>query len=632
MVHPTARDALPDRPATVSARGRALLTVAGLGAVCVLSGAAGSRVPAVDRPGEPEASRAAGRAHLAVSDMDTVSDPERVLEEAKDRQRAFERHRRRRLPYGGGVAPHRCDEIVGRYCLWHEDGSGEERDPPAEPESVRRERARLLDHLGRAVEAVPGSEWLVGQRVRYLLEAGRLDEALEAAGGCRAAGWWCRALRGRVLHAKGRFVEADRTFGDALRAMGERRRRRWTNLSVLLEGDAGDRWDDLGPEGRRRMARRLWRLADPLYLVRGNDRRTEHLARVVAVRTREDGATPFGRFWTDGLGELTLRYGLPAEYRREPPSPSRLDPEPAVIARHPPHALSFLPAPEAVLRPGRADEDDWRPDAERPHASYAAPYADTVRRLPHRIAVFPRGDTSVVVASYRSGWGEGDAGPEGAGREALLRLVPTTALDTPYLRLPASDDRRTGADRGGLAVRVPSRPHLVAVELLHREAEVAERARYALRLPRRPEGVPGLSDLLLLEPGAPVEGSLEDVLPGVRGPGPLRPGARLGLYWELYGPRLLLDDVEVSVALAEEEGGLIERLAGVVGLAGEEAVALEWPDAAGRPGRVHPRGLRLRLPDRLSEGEYLLEVSVRVPGYDPMTVRRRLEVRKGPGE
>jgi hypothetical protein len=583
-------------------------------------------VPALAAAGGLAAAAPAGGAgHApAARGVDTVPGADRVLEEAEDRQRGFERHRRRRLPYAGGSASARCDEIVGRYCLWHEDGDDIEL--AEEPRSVGRERDRLLEHLAGALDSVPGSAWLVGQRVRYLLEAGREDDALRAAARCRASDGWCRALAGRVLHEAGRFGEALEAFRAAGRAMDGGRRREWRDLSVLLEGDAADRWEESGPAERRRLARRTWRLSDPLHLVPGNDRRTEHLSRVVDVRLRRDAATPFGRTWTDGLEELTLRYGLPVEYRREPPSPSRIDPGPIVVGRHPPDALSFLPAPEAILRPGRAGEDAWELDARRPHASYAPPYADTVRRLRHELAVFPRGDTAVVVAAYRSEPARGDG-----AAEALLRMVPVAALDSPSTAGAASEDRREGALAGGLAVRVPPGPHLVSVEVLQRRAAVADRSRYGLRLSRRPEGVPGLSDLLLLEPGAPSDAPLEEVLPSVRGPGPVRPGGAVGVYWELYGPRLLLRDVEVSVALVEEDGGLVERIAGAVGLGDGEGVALEWRDAAARPGRVHPRGVRLRLPDDLSEGDYRVRVSVRLRGYDEMTAERRLEVRRADG-
>lgn len=574
-------------------------------------------------PGEPTAVLQAGPG-------DTVADAEEIVEEARSRQRAFERLRRLRLPYGGGPSAGRCDEVVGRYCLWHEDGGGDP-EPPEEPESVKEGRRELLSHLEAALRSAPGSGWLLGQRVRYLLEAGRAAAALEEVEPrrCGAATWWCRALEGRVLHEQGRYVEAGSAFDRALAAMDAGRRRRWTDVGVLLEGEAADRWEASDPVARRRLAARLWRLADPLHLVPGNDRRTEHLARRAMARIRRDAATPFDRYWSDGLEELLLRYGLPVSYRREPPRPGRSAVDPVVTGRHPPGALAYLPGEAALLRPGRAGPEGWDLDADRPRATYAPAYADTVRRLPHRLTVFGRGDSSVVVAAYRASAGDGRA-DDGRPPEALLRLQPVTGPDAPAGSAAGGGERRGRGARGGLAVTVPSRPHVASVEVLHRDTAVAERARYGLRLSRRPEGVPGLSGLLLLEGGEPVPGTLSEAVPRALPPGPVRPGRRLGLYWEMYGPRSLLEDVEVSVGLAEADGSWLERLVGAVGLGepGGEGVGLEWRDAAGRPGRVHPRGVRLRLPDDLPAGDYRLEVAVRVPGHEVMTSGHEIDVRE----
>lgn len=554
---------------------------------------------------------------------DTVSDPTEVMDAARDRQRAFERHRRRRLPFAGGRGGGDCDEIVGRYCLWHEDGD-EDYEPPEEPESVTRERARLLEHLARALERVPGSDWLVGQRVRYLLEAGRRDEALrQGTSGCAAARWWCRALEGMVLHERGEFAASGRAFEGALAAMAPERRRRWTDLSDLLEDDARDRWESADSAAREALSRRLWHLSDPLYLVPGNDRRTEDLARRVQVLMREDAATPFDAYWDAGLGELTIRYDVPYAFGREPPRPGRLATETTVVGRHHPDALHWLPTPEALLDLARAGPDGWELDDPEPRSEHAPSYADTTGRLDHWLTVLPRGDTTLVVAAYRSTVPRGSEDP---AEEALLRLVPAAALDTTTGELPAADDRWTGGPRRGLAVRVPSAPHLVALELLRRDARVAERARYGLPLERRPEALPGLSDLLVLEPGDSVPPTLEAALPRARGPAPVAPGDRLGLYWEMYGPRRLMADVEVSLTLAEGDGDVLDDLAGALGLGDGDVVALGWKDRAGETGRVHPRAVQLRLPKELSEGGYRLQLSVRVPGHEVMTTVRDLRV------
>jgi hypothetical protein len=553
--------------------------------------------------------------------LQDAPDPEEVVDEAKGRQRAFELHRRRRLPYAGGRSGDRCDEIVGRYCLWHEDGRDRDREPPEESESVARARDELLEHLAAALRRVPDSDWLVGQRVRYLLEADRPEEAMkQATEGCRAAGWWCRALEGRVLHERGEFVRSGRAFDAAVAAMEPDRRRRWTDVRVLLEGDARDRWEEADEAGREALARRLWHLADPLWLVGGNDRRTEHLARWVQVRMREEAATPFGSHWNPGLRELTVRYGVPYAFGREPPRPGRLETRPMVVGRHHPDALRWLPSPDALLAPARAGLEGWELDDPEPRSEHATPYADTTGRLDHWLAVFPRGDSTVIVATWRP------SAPGSNEGEALLRAVPVAALDTAAGELPAADDRWSGGARRGLAVRVPSRPHLTSLELLRRDARRAERARRGLPLERRPEALPGLSDLLVLEAGDSVPSTLEAALPRARPPGTVRPGARLGLYWEIYGPRRLMEEVEVSLTLAERGGGILRRLGRALGLGDGQAVALGWRERADGPGRVHPRGVHLRLPEELSDGDYRLELSVRVPGHETMTAGRDLTV------
>lgn len=579
----------------------------------------------------PPAAPAHGQAADTLADAaENLPDVEDVLDDARDRQRAFERHRRRRLPYASGRSGGRCDEFVGRYCLWHEEGD-EDYERPEEDDSVVRARARLLDHLAHALETVPGSDWLTGQRVRYLLEDGQREDALRAAtDGCGAARWWCRALEGLVLHEREDFAGAGRAFDAALAAMAPERRRRWSDLAVLLEGDAADRWEEAEGRERERLARRLWRLADPLWLVPGNDRRTEHLARRTQVRMREDAATPFGPHWNDALGELTLRYGVPFAFGREPPGPGTVASRPSVVGRHHPDALHWLPSSDALLDPAGLGPDGWQLEDPEPRAEHAPPYADTTARLEHWLSVFPRGDSTVVVAAFAAAPDTADRPPDrprdGPRDEALLGLVPAAALDSSAADPPRAEDRGSGGPRRGLAVRVPSRPHVLSLERLRRDARRAERARYGLPLRRRPEALPGLSDLLVLQPADSLPAGLEAALPRARPPRPAEPGDRLALYWELYGPRRLLGGVEVSLRLAEAEGGVVDRLAGALGLRDGQVVALGWRGRVGEAGRVHPRGVQLRLPAELAEGDYRLVLSVLVPGHEEMRAMRRLRV------
>src|SRR5690606_3314557 len=100
---------------------------------------------------------------------------EAALRDARGAQARFERERVARLPIdhdwpGGG-----CDEVVGRICMRAPAGDWY---PPPEDERIVQARETLLAELAAAGEDAPGDPWILGQRVFYLGEAGRWEEAL----------------------------------------------------------------------------------------------------------------------------------------------------------------------------------------------------------------------------------------------------------------------------------------------------------------------------------------------------------------------------------------------------------------------------------------------------------------------
>ena len=154
------------------------------------------------------------------------------------------------------------DERIGRFCLTH-GSSGREWNPPPDPEEIVAARERLLTALGAAADDVPGDGWVAGQRIRYMVEAGRADDAAELARECRAAEWWCSALLGFAQHQAGNALSADSAFAKALAAMPEPEARRWRDISILLEEPALRS----SPASTRRVARpssALLALANPL--------------------------------------------------------------------------------------------------------------------------------------------------------------------------------------------------------------------------------------------------------------------------------------------------------------------------------------------------------------------------------
>lgn len=547
----------------------------------------------------------------------------------REAQRAFAHERRSRFPFAAGGSEERCDERLGRFCLIHEEGAG--RKPRVEDEEVRRRRGRLIERLGSAARRFPGSAWIAGQRVRYLVQAGRSGAAVEAARACRAEGWWCRALEGFALHEAGRPGRADTAFRAALEAMADARRRSWLDLSPVLEEEARDRLAGLSGRARQAWRARLWWLSDPLWSVAGRGRRVGHLARHVRSRLLREAGGPYGVAWGEDLEELIVRYGWPVAWSRLRPEGLGGGFEVPVVGHYASHARSMIPPAAVLAEPSGADSGSWPLEPTVPRTAYAPPYLDTLVRPPVELSRFPRPDTLHLVAAWR--W------PEGKGASARLRLEQGPG------RLVGVASGRQAGSTGRLVVAGPLRPMVASLELVARGRRRAARHRTGLRPLDRPEGLPGVSDLLLTVPaerdpsrdgnvragGRDTGAGLSGAAARARPPGPARPGERIGLYWEVYGPAALLQGGTTELRLLRTGGGFFRGVAEALGLVGERrAVTVGWPTAPGPTGRVHPGTVTLTLPDDLEPGGYRLELVVRAPGREPLRSRRPLEVTASP--
>lgn len=575
--------------------------------------------------------------------------PAEVARRAVDAQRDFERLRRRHLPLAW-PRYERCDEVVGRFCLWHED---EDREPPPEAPAVTEGRASLLSVLEAAAESLPAGsgprigalsalEWVQGHRIRYLAEAGRVPEVRRAARECRGAAAWCRALEGYAAHAAGDWLRAGEAFAAALTALPEEERCRWDDLSPLLDGAGRARYGDLPCGDRGRVEARFWWLADPLWSVPGDERRTEHYSRHVLDRLQEEAGSGYGVVWGSDLRELLLRYGWPAGWERVRPRPGSLSAAgTAYLARDPVGARRWAPRGEwldraAVLEPGAAEEE-----VHEPRSRYAPAHAPELRPLGHQLARFRRGREMVVVAGWeRPGPDPGEAvmrGDPGSAACPGARIglvVARSPSDDPAVAL-ASGEERTGA----LSVEVappssppaghggrgpPSGAHPVASLEWLCPGRLLARSRYTVEPVGGSPAEPGLSDLLLLRGGEPLPETLPEAARRARGSLRVGPGEAVGLYWEVYGVRKGAE-AEVSVLLVREGGGFFRKVGAFLGLVGERtpAAELRWRDGASGP--VVGRAATLRVPE-LEEGDYRLELRVTPVGGAPRIASRDLRV------
>ena len=156
-----------------------------------------------------------------------------AVRRARTLQARFESRRRLLLPRYYSGAADRC-VIIGRFCYW---SSGTAIDAiPAEGENIRRARTQLLRELETIAASAPGDDWIVGQRIRYLVES-RDTSATRVARDCAATRWWCDALTGYALHVSGDFAAADSAFATALAGMPAAVRCEWIDISKLLSSE-----------------------------------------------------------------------------------------------------------------------------------------------------------------------------------------------------------------------------------------------------------------------------------------------------------------------------------------------------------------------------------------------------------
>src|SRR6266566_846646 len=410
---------------------------------------------------------------LAAGNSQATPDSGAILKSARRAQAAFESTRRASLPELSGGSPGGRTEIIGRITLSFESGGDDETVVP-EPPRIRSARARLLLTLQEASAALPGDEWIAGQQVRYLIEDSQPQQAARVAEQCRAVRWWCDALMGLVRHVTGDYARADSAFTTALAEMPDEERCRWNDISTLLEGDAAERYRKLDCADRAAFETRWWWLAQPLYSLATNDRRTEHVARVVRARMEEGRRTPHGLLWGDDLREILMRYGSPTWWTRDPPAYLLVQSDPKVTGHYPSGAVQFAPSAHALVDPAGATPEDWNLDPPKTREQYAPAYATSFTYLEHQEALFRRGDSCLVVAA-----------PDLSGDTLFAQRAVSVALALAadeHTIVTARDSGSAAAPRAVVAA-APCQPYLLSLEADAPHERHVARARYARRRP-----------------------------------------------------------------------------------------------------------------------------------------------------
>jgi hypothetical protein len=568
-------------------------------------------------------------AHAPDTSRVTVASSD-VVGTARAAQAHFERRRLRHLPLTYETPGGSCDEHVGRFCTWY--GEGEWYPVPEAPEIVGM-RAELVAQLDELQSMAPASEWILGQRVWYRAEGGDWGGARSTAAACGGAEpWWCAALEGFALHGLASYREAERAFERALALMDEEQRVRWTIPRWPVDGETRDllreaRDDPAALEG---VLNRLWTLSDPLYLVPGNDRRTEHFSRWTVAALRDGARNPFHISWGDDLEQLVVRHGWELGWERAPTRDfTSID---NVIGHKHPEGRDYMPRGRAVGDPVRAAAGDLLADRQRPRSLYAPAYAPVLLPMDAQVAVFPRVGEAVLVAThylptdttFHSGhhhalpWMEAGAQADLEDRIGLY-LVGFDAVDhaLDLGRSPGGSAltrrfrvERVGDDTGALSLRVPGGGYVLSAESWSPGRRRAGRFRAGMEIRTATEDIATLSDLLLLraggDPGS-LEVAIELALPRRR----VRRDEPFAVAWEVSGLGFRPEMLEFEISVERTGRSVFRRVGEFLRVSDRpQRLGLSWEEPAARSPGASFHAIDLDLPP-LDPGRYEIRLLLR---------------------
>lgn len=481
----------------------------------------------------------------------------------------------------------------------------------------------IYDYLLEVGEEHPDIGVVAGQSVYGLVKAGRHLDAMSVVENCAAEAWWCSALAVLLYQDVGQMEAAAGALDSMLAEADAGDLCEWLDASWLLgpftqRTDISiefpsyrRRWRDASCEARWQASDTVFWLADPLFVMDGNDRMTAYLANSIrwwaASWLMDAGRRASSAEFTAKVRARRVRRGPPDSWehlQRSPRGPS-LDAQwtSKKAARY-----HFVPDFEGE----GFGKPSWRLMAEFEDEGYTPPYAPFYE-LPLQIARFrASADTMQRVAT--AGLVTGSE-IESAAQSGYL--IFTDAPESFPLQLEAPF--REG--RAVYLAEAETKPHAVSFEVLT-SAGIGWHREWVE--PLSTEGS-GLSDVLLYRPTGMAEpDSLLAAAALMHGTTSLEP-AELGLYWELYD---VPAETPVEFALEARKadgGGLIDSLRRLLpgGGADEGSGQLAWTEPS--TGPVHPRAIILDLRN-LDDGEYDLVLRARWDGGEAETMRR-VEVR-----
>lgn len=529
-------------------------------------------------------------------------DSAEINDRARDLQASFEMRRRRMLPrfYIGTVDQNHC-LIVGRFCEWHPNLK--DYTVPEEGRDIVKARAELLRELEHISALIPGDDWIMGQRIRYMIE-GHDTNSVAVARSCRATKWWCSALLGLALHVRGDFLAADSAYALALDAMPSPLRCHWMNLGPLLDDDIRGTYRRMTCGQREAADARIWWVSDPLYMTPGNERRTEHYSRVLHTMLQQNSVNTYGSSWGGDLAELILRFGWAEKWTQEPSRSMYPDAKPSIVGheREPGYHFFLTQRPPDSLT--QIVDSIFDIFQFPPREQYSPTYTNGFVRLDAQVARFRRGDSTKVVAAF-------DVTNDTIfGKHKFAAAVVAMGDESTSPSTTILDESPT---KNVLTVSTPWREQLIGVELLAKDSTAAARWRSGFAEIPLDSGKISVSDLLFVDGAPSLPSSLDDAIARAHGGTKFRRNVQVGLFWELYGSTPTDSALPVTLTITPVDESLLRRAFRVLRIAPKAApLNIRWQEN-GAAGVMSPRSVLLDL-SLVPAGKYAVKLEVGTAG------------------
>jgi hypothetical protein len=360
---------------------------------------------------------------------------------------------------------------------------------------------------------------------------------------------------------------------------------------------------------------KILRMAQPLWMLPANDIANEFYARWTISRVHSLGRIPYDMAFGRNILESQLRYGWPEAWSVQ--NGGVADPRPpSVIGHEPTPSYDFMAVPSAIEKPLAVNQYSWSLNNPKARMRYSPRYGKGFGALPHQLARFRRGDSTIVAGGYRM------VRELEMGRPPYMAAVTFDALDG---RPPRQVIKDSASAAGALLVPLGKSPMLASVEVLAPTGKKAARARETVQpLPATAQ----LSDYLVLVRGDPsLTPSLEKSAETAYGSLEIEGGSTIGLYWEVYRQVSVSAPLNVSIRATRVGASFFQRLGSSIGISkAVTPVSIKFTDN-GRPDSGFGRSLTLNFP-AVPDGDYQLSVVVAGGGQTDSTTQR-IRVKKG---